>query len=431
MRRYSMDPTKKKYRSFRILTVLTVAALMLAGCSTGRNSGLAQTDLKVRAAQTEAITMKKIGDPIEQVAEVQAVNVLDIVPKVNGEVIAVLKTRGQYVEKGDILFQIDSKDALSAKQRNELSLTSAQQSLQKAKDDQANNQKDLADAVSKAETALQNAEEDYNKVRNQFDAGKAAQHDVDVSKQQMDNARMNMESTQSKLSAMNNTNSIASYETQAKSAALAVQDSNRSLENYSTKAPSSGFLTDFAVTVGQTVTSNSKIGQVQQVDPIKIKTELSETGYALVKNKKELTYSSPDSPDLKGTAKISYLAPVMSAQTKSYTLELEVPNSDHRIEPGSRIMVQLTTETEQLVVAIPTLSIIHEGSNSYVFVKQGDQYQRRQVKLGRINGSIQEVIEGLSVGDQLVVTGQNQLVDGQKVDAAQPSPAAPAKANSK
>jgi multidrug efflux pump subunit AcrA (membrane-fusion protein) len=430
MSRYGTDDKKKKYRSLRILTVLTAAALMLAGCSTG-GKGLAQTELKVRAAQTEAITLKKIGDPIEQVAEVQAINVLDIVPKVNGEVIALLKTRGQYVEKGDILFQIDSKDALSAKQRNELSLTSAQQSLQKAKDDQANSQRDLADAVNKAKTALQNAQEDYNKIRNQFDAGQVTQHDVDMSKQQLDNAQMNMESTQNKLSAMNNTNSIASIESQAKSAGLAVQDSNRSLENYSVKAPASGFLTDFTVTVGQTVTNNSKIGQVQQVDPIKIKTELSETGYALVKNKKELTYSSPDSPNLKGTAKISYLAPVMSAQTKSYTLELEVPNSDHLIEPGSRIMVQLTTEKEQLVVAIPTLSIIHDGSNSYVFVKQGDQYQRRQVKLGRINGSIQEVLEGVSVDDQLVVTGQNQLNDGQKVDAAQPSPAATANTKSK
>jgi hypothetical protein len=46
------------------------------------------------------------------------------------------------------------------------------------------------------------------------------------------------------------------------------------------------------------------------------------------------------------------------------------------------------------------------------------------VKLGRINGSIQEVLEGVTVDDQLVVTGQNQLVDGQKVDATQPSPAA-------
>src|SRR5205807_2649698 len=125
-----------------------------------------------------------------------------------------------------------------------------------------------------------------------------------------------------------------------KSASLAVQDSTRSLDNYSVKAPSSGYLTDFNVVVGQTVLSNSKIGQVQQVDPIKIKTELSETNYALVKNKQELAYYSPDTPNHKGTAKISYLAPIMSALTKTYTLELEVPNSDHLIIPGTRVMAQ-------------------------------------------------------------------------------------------
>ncbi len=66
------------------------------------------------------------------------------------------------------------------------------------------------------------------------------------------------------------------------------------------KAPASGLLTDFNVVAGQTVSMNGgKVGQVQQIDPVKIKTELSETNYQLVKNKQQLTYYSPDAPDKK------------------------------------------------------------------------------------------------------------------------------------
>lgn len=404
-------------QTYRMLAVLTVAAMVASGCSVGGPKA-AQADLTVRPVKTEAVAKQNIGSPTEQVGEVVAVNVFDVIPKVSGEVVEVLKNRGDFVQKDEVLFRVDSKDAVSAREKNELSLKNAQDSLKKAKDDQANNRKDLVDNIEKAQIALTNAQNDYNKTRNEFDAGTSNQHAVDLAKQQVDTAQMNLQSAQNKLEANDSNNTITASENQARSAALALEDSNRTLDNYSVKAPASGVLTDFTLVPGQSVTP-SKVGQVQQIDPVKLKMELSETNYQLVKNKKELTYYNPDTPDKKGTAKISYMAPIMSAQTKSYTVELEVPNADHSIQPGSRVMIMLTTETEQSVLAIPTLSIIREESSTYVFVQQGDQYQKRKVKLGRINGQYQEVLDGLKEGDQLVVTGQNRLKDGQKVESGQ------------
>ncbi|MFH5181711.1 efflux RND transporter periplasmic adaptor subunit [Paenibacillus sp. TAB 01] len=408
---------KKMNQTYRTLAVLTLAAMVASGCSMGGPKNV-QADIQIRPVKTEAVAKQNIGSPTEQVGEVTAVNVIDVVPKVNGEVVDVLKNRGDFVEKGEVLFRVDSKDAESARQKNELSLKSSQDSYQKAKDDQVNNRKDLADAVEKAKIALTNAQNDYNKTRNDFDAGTSNQHQVDLAKQQVDTAQMALESAQNKLAVNDSNNSIIAAENQMKSASLALEDSIRALDNYSVKAPASGILTDFTLVPGQTV-SASKVGQVQQIDPVKIKTELSEANYQLVKNKQELVFYNPDTPDKKGTGKISYMAPIMSAQTKTYTVELDVPNPEHTIEPGSRVMIQLTTENEQSVVAIPTLSIIREDSSTYVFVQQGDQYQKRAVKLGRINGQYQEVLDGLKEGDQLVVTGQNQLKDGQKVDNGQ------------
>lgn len=416
---------KIKSRSMGVIALLTAAAVLASACSAPGAKGAATVQLAPRAIKTDVIKKQKISNPIEQVADVAAGTTLDVVSKANGEVTEVLKKRGEYVEKGEILFVIDNKDALSAKRKSELSVRSAQESLQQAKDNKVNNRKDLLDNVTRSQTALKNAAQEYNKIRNEYDAGIAVQHQVDQSKQALDSAQMNLDAAQSKLSAFDNSDSISSIQTQAESASLALEDATRSLENYQVKAPGNGILTDFNVVVGQSVAAAAgKVGQVQQIDPIKIKTELTETNFLLVKGKQELIYYNPDSPDKKGTAKISYLAPIMSAATKTYTLELEVPNSDHLLQPGNRFMVQLTTETEEQVIAIPTLSIIREESDTIVFVQQGDQYQKRKVKLGRINGEYQEVIEGVKDGEQLVTTGQNTLKDGQKVDSAsvQPQP---------
>jgi multidrug efflux pump subunit AcrA (membrane-fusion protein) len=418
---------KFKYRSMGVIALLTAVAVMVSACAAPGSKGAATVSLAPKAVKTEAVKKQKISNPIEQVADVAAGTTLDVVSKANGEVLSVVKKRGEYVEKGEVLFVIDNKDALSAQRKSELALKSAQESLQQARDNKVNNRKDLADNVARSQTALTNAQQDYNKTRNDFDAGTAVQHQVDQMKQALDNAQMNLEAAQSKLSAFDNSDAISSAQTQAESASLSLEDATRSLENYEVKAPGSGVLTDFNVVVGQTVAAAAgKVGQVQQIDPIKIKTELTETNYQLVKGKQELVFYNPDTPDKKGTAKISYLAPIMSAATKTYTLELEVPNSDHLLQPGNRFMVQLTTETEEQVVAIPTLSVIREESDTFVFVEQGDQYVKRKVKLGRISGEFQEVIDGVKDGEKLVISGQNTLKDGQKVEAASASPAATA-----
>lgn len=416
---------KFRYRSMGVIALLTAAAVLASACAAPGSKGAATVSLAPKAVKTEAVKKQKISNPIEQVADVAAGTTLDVVSKANGEVLSVAKKRGEYVEKGEVLFVIDNKDALSAQRKSELALKSAQESLQQARDNKVNNRKDLADNVARSQTALTNAQQDYNKTRNDFDAGTAVQHQVDQMKQALDNAQMNLEAAQSKLSAFDNSDSISAAQTQAESASLSLEDATRSLENYEVKAPGSGVLTDFNVVVGQTVAAAAgKVGQVQQIDPIKIKTELTETNYQLVKGKQELVFYNPDTPDKKGTAKISYLAPIMSAATKTYTLELEVPNSDHQLQPGNRFMVQLTTETEEQVVSIPTLSVIREESDTFVFVEQGDQYVKRKVKLGRISGEFQEVIDGVKDGEKLVISGQNTLKDGQKVESASASPAA-------
>ncbi len=196
MRKVSADNNRAlKSRSVGVLVVAAAIAVTAVGCSVpGQGAGAAEAQLQVRAVRTEAVVKHDIGQPVEQVADVVALNVLDILPKASGEVLEVLRKRGEFVEKGDVLFRIDSRDAESAKRKSELALSSALESLQKAKDDRVNNRKDLADAVTRAEVALNNAEQDYNKMRNDFDAGKVTQHQVDQSKQQVDNARMSLES---------------------------------------------------------------------------------------------------------------------------------------------------------------------------------------------------------------------------------------------
>ncbi|OXM85505.1 biotin/lipoyl-binding protein [Paenibacillus rigui] len=214
MKKDSQWKTKNKIKVLSLL--LTVSVIIGAGCSNGSQSET--VELNPRSIKTEMIKKQKIGAPIEQVAEVKAGTTLDVVAKANGEVVNVLKKRGEYVEKGDVLFIIDSKQAEIVRRKSEVALQSAQETLKKAEDDQAMNHKNLLDEVTRAENALQNAKQDYNKLRNDFDSGLSTQHMIDQLKQSVENAEMNLKSAQNKLSANDNSNSLASYKTQLEAA---------------------------------------------------------------------------------------------------------------------------------------------------------------------------------------------------------------------
>ncbi|TVY07859.1 efflux RND transporter periplasmic adaptor subunit [Paenibacillus cremeus] len=399
------------------ISVLVLAAAMTAACAKPASPAVA-TNAAQRPIKIETVSKHVVGEPREQVADIASSLSMDIMPKVDGKVVEVLKQRGDTVQEGDVLFRVDSKDAQSQLAKNELNLNSSQEMLNKSKEDIENNRKDLQNSLAKSQEQLTNVTKDYNTARNQYDSGLIAKKDLDQSEQQYNNARMDVESIQNKLNALDSTNSLASQESQVNSSQLSVQDSNRTLDDYNVKAPASGVLSDFAIEQGMTVSRSAKAGTVQQVNTVKLKAELTDSAYQLVKDKKELTYYSADTPDQKAKAPVTFLSSVMNAQTKTYSLELEVANADQKLKPGSRVLLQLTNEADQMQVAVPMLSIVREGADAYVFVAKGDVVEKRKVKLGRVKETYQEVIEGLKEGESIVVSGQNQLKDGQKIEAA-------------
>ncbi|UUZ93092.1 efflux RND transporter periplasmic adaptor subunit [Paenibacillus sp. P25] len=426
MLKVSTAKTKNKKNRLRALAILAVAAAIAAGRSApgAKGGAAANINLENRPVKTETIAKHKISDPREQIADVSAISTVDVIPKASGQVTDVLKKRGDVVQAGEVLFRIDSRDAESAARKSQIALESAQQTLSKSIEDNANTRRDLETAITKAQEQVDNAQKDYSKIRNDYDDGKATDRQVEQAQTALNNAQLDLESQKNKLAALDKTNSLAAQQSQVESNQVALSDAQRALENYEVKAPISGVLTDFSVEAGGTVSPSAKVGQVQQINPIKIKAELTEASYQLVKNKQELTYYSPDNPSEKGTAKITFLSNVMSATTKTYPMELEVPNADQKLKPGTRVLVQLTTEAEEQVIAVPTLSIVREGADSFVFVLQGDKVQKRKVKLGRLNDTYQEILDGVKEGEQLVTTGQHQLKDGQKVEVAKPDAAA-------
>jgi len=407
-------------RSAQIFGIVALSAAILAGCSAAPAASPTTTPAGaelVKSVKTDKITKQKISDPVEQVGDVVSSIQLDVVPKASGEVIEILKKRGEKVEKGDVIFRLDPTDKLLQKDLNTASLKGSQDGLNAAKQNVDNGIADAQDAVTKMETTVNDLDKAYSRVRNDYDQGLATKNQLDQSETTLNNTKKDLDSARRKLKSLKETNSLSQAETAYETALVNSRVLERDLSNLEVKAPASGVLTDLNVEIGQTINPGGRVGEVQQTNPVKIKSQLTEAAAALVRGKSELTFYIPDITD-KANAKVTFLSDVINGQSKAYDLELEVPNPDGKLKPGSKAQIELTKEDEQVVPVVPSLSIVREGGDNFVYILNGDVVQKRKVELGRLNETNQEIISGVKEGEILVVSGQHQLKDQDKVKVA-------------
>jgi RND family efflux transporter MFP subunit len=221
------------------------------------------------------------------------------------------------------------------------------------------------------------------------------------------------------LEALQGKEATAALEAQVETARLVLEQAETSWGNGVIKASASGVLTDVKADSGTSIQAGSLFGVVQNTDKVKLKAQLTEPAAQLAGNKKELAFKLSNDDGTQRKAKVIYLASIPDASTRLYAMELEVDNTDHAIKPASRVQLQLTTPEEENVVAVPSLSVLREGTETFVFVLAANKAEKRPVTLGRINGPYQEVLKGLNVGDILIVSGQHALEQGQSVKVVQ------------
>lgn len=406
-------------RSATAMGVLLISAAIVSGCTgaapASEDTSLTQEQLKT--VKTAKVGKTKIGEPLEQVADVLPSVQIDVFAKASAEVEAILKQRGEMVTAGETVIKLKQDDARLTLESAQLALRNAQRAHSTGNQEIANQKKEMANNIARLEQQVKDLQENYNMMRNQYDMGNVTERELQQTETNLNLLKSDLELLKNKQKTMDAQLTFENYEIQLKQAQIQVEQAEQQMDNYDIKAPISGLLTELPLEVAMTTQPGAKALQVVQTDPLKIRAELTQASADLIRGKQELSFYVPGTLEI-AKAKVAFLSPVMNSTTKSFTLELEVSNPEQKILPGMKAQILLSEEEDQIVVAIPTSAIVREGSINYVFVLKGDTVERRQVELGRLNETMQEVISGVEEGEDLVVSGQHQLTDQEKVQLA-------------
>lgn len=239
-----------------------------------------------------------------------------------------------------------------------------------------------------ANANYQNALNDYNRFESAYKTG-------GVTKQQLDQARINMVNAKSRL-------------TQA----------NINLSDTKVKAPFSGIINKKYIEVGTILSAMppTQMFEIVNLSALKLKVSVSENQIAQLKIGSPVKVKASVFPDKEYSGKVVFIAAKADASL-NFPIEIAVTNNpNNEIKAGMYGTATFGSSTKQpQLLNIPRNAFVGSVSSNQVFVVENGVAVLKKIVAGRVFGDKVEILDGLKEGDVVVTSGQINLSDNTKV----------------
>lgn len=189
------------------------------------------------------------------------------------------------------------------------------------------------------------------------------------------------------------------------------------LENTALVSPISGVVTARNYDNGDMYSGGEPVLVVEQITPVKLLINVSETYFTKVKKGTPVDVKLDVYGDEHFDGKISLIYPTIDPATRTFQVEIQLPNKGQKVRPGMFARVTMNFGTADNVV-VPDLAIVKQAGSGdrYVYVYKDGKVSYNKVELGRRMGAEYELKSGVPNNSQVVVAGQSRLINGMEVE---------------
>ncbi|MBW7471742.1 efflux RND transporter periplasmic adaptor subunit [Marinobacter sp. M216] len=340
-----------------------LVALMLVVVAAGAAVGYQnlEGDTKAQAGRerpasvvnTRSPEQDTVRDVVKSVGNLRAVNAVALTPEVSGRVVALNLQPGARVSEGDLLLRLDDRQARADIQVIESQLADSRRQLERAQRLRSNN------SISQA----------------QVDELRTA---VNVAEAQLAAARVR-------------------------------------LENHRILAPFDGVVGLSDIAIGAYVTAGTPLTTLDSTDRMELNFSIPERFLGQLGLGQPVTGVSPAFPDVRFSGELAELGTRINELSRTLPVRALINNPDGMLRPGQFMSATLTLRERQALV-IPEQAVMIRGDEQYVFVAEDGIARRISVTLGsRMPGRV-EVADGLTLEDAVIVTGQDRISSGDRIE---------------
>jgi membrane fusion protein, multidrug efflux system len=315
----------------------------------------------------------------------EAVDTVEVRPRVNGYVERVVFRDGDYVHKGDLLFVIDPRPYEAAARQAEGQLAQAKAQLVLANKE-----------LERARSLITTQAIATNVLDQRSENQQGAEAAVEVASAALARARLDLDFTQ-------------------------------------VRAPIAGRISRKLVSEGNLVAGGDAnatlLTTIVSLDTIDAYFDIDEQsflryGRAGKDNKQAVAFEAggevgitlPGDRGPSFTGKLNFAENRLDASTGTLRLRARIANPDHALTPGQFVRVSLAAEPAHQAVLVPASAVASDASQQVLYVVgSDDRVAARPVELGRMFGKMREVTRGLDANDRVVVSGIQRVQAGAKV----------------
>ncbi|MCW8092037.1 efflux RND transporter periplasmic adaptor subunit [Alteromonas sp. ASW11-130] len=357
-----MDKPLNRIAKAILLTTLLSSPFILSGCGNA-DATYAAESAKSEAEKTLAIPVEvyearqgEIASNYSTTAILEAKEEAFVVARAAGIIENIYVEEGDYVEKGQVLAQLDPS-------RYELS-------LKKARADLKGVEQELA-KINKVYSKKLVSDDTYDKLSAQYEAIKAT-----------------------------------------------VKLAELDLKEATIVAPISGFIAERNAKVGNLTESfqRERMFHIVQQKLLQGIVYLPESELPRIRKEQKASLNVPALNNAAIPAYIERISPVVDPKTGTFKVTLRVPNEDTKLMAGMFSEVAINYDTHDNATLLPRQAIISIDNKNSVFVVEDGIAKKREVILGYEDGNTIEILSGVKNAEQVVTVGHQNLKDSAPVE---------------
>ncbi|MGE4213668.1 MAG: efflux RND transporter periplasmic adaptor subunit [Anaerotignaceae bacterium] len=412
------------------LAVTLVTMMAFTGCTAKETTGeqvINAISVEVATAQTGVVETNYVYSG--KTAPIETANVFSTI---SGKVKKVNFDIGDSVNEGDILFEMDTEDYETSLKVQQASYTAAMANVSAAQTslDSANGAsiqmqiESARVAMENAKLARDTAKTDYDNKSVLFTQGYISQTEIDDAKDAYtksetayNQSAQTYELTKGKLVAENTQraqDALNVAQASANATAAQMESTQKSIRDAKVKSPISGVVTANNVTA-ETILSTSTVPFViSDTSKVIVDVSVSEQIINSLSNGQLVNVKIAAAGSDKLTGKIKTINPAANAQG-TYDVEIEIENASGSIKSGMFAEVSFNKEKGYNAVVLDRDAVVSKNNEDYVFIEKEGVAVKTNVVMGIDDGETVQILEGINLGENVIIKGQTYLKDGDSV----------------